>query len=241
MRLAAGEYDRFAELLESLTREQWSRHTDCPAWDVRQLASHVLGMAAYASSIREGRRQQRLAHKGLAQKGLATHGGDEFIDVLTDLQVRERAALTPAQITTQFHAIGPKAAKGRRRTPAIIRRRPMPEPQTIAGISERWTIGFVTEVILTRDVWMHRVDLCRATGRPLRLSADHDGELIADVVLEWAGRHRQPFRLHLTGPAGGTWSSGADGETLELDAVEFCRILSERKPGTGLLATPVPF
>ncbi|MFW2236666.1 maleylpyruvate isomerase family mycothiol-dependent enzyme [Rhodococcus opacus] len=220
----------------SLTPEQWSSQTDCPAWDVRQLACHVLGMAAYASSIREGRRQQRLAHKALA-----THGGGEFIDQLTDLQVRERAALTPAQITQQFHAIGRGAAKGRRRTPAIIRRHRMPEPQTIGGISEWWSIGFVTDVILTRDVWMHRVDLSRAIGRPLRLSADHDGELIADMAREWAGRHGQPFRLHLTGPVGGAWSSGTDGETLEVDALEFCRILSGREPGNGLLATPVPF
>ena len=236
MRLAATEYDRFTELLESLTPEQWSAPTECPAWDVRQLACHVLGMAAYASSIREGRRQQKLAHKTLA-KG----GGGEFIDHLTDLQVRERAALTPAQIIMHFRTLGPSAVKGRRRTPAIIRRRRMPEPQAIAGISEWWTIGFVTDVILTRDVWMHRVDLSRAIGRPVRLSADHDGELTADVVREWAGRHGQPFRLRLTGPAGGTWSSGTDGETLELDAVEFCRILSEREVGTGLLATPVPF
>ncbi|EKT77363.1 hypothetical protein WSS_A38001 [Rhodococcus opacus M213] len=199
-RLAATEYDRFAELLESLTPEQWSRQTDCPAWDVRQLACHVLGMAAYASSIREGRRQQRLAHKALA-----THGAGEFIDQLTDLQVRERAALTPAQITKQFHAIGRSAAKGRRRTPAIIRRHRMPEPQTIAGISEWWTIGFVTDVILTRDVWMHRVDLSRAIGRPLRLSAEHDGELIAD----WhaSGRGATDNRSGCTSPV----PSGARG------------------------------
>ena len=62
-----------------------------------------------------------------------------------------------------------------------------------------------------------------------------------DVVVEWAGRHGQPFRLTLTGPAGGRWTSGTGGEELELDAVEFCRITSGRGTGEGLLGVAVPF
>ncbi len=88
---------------------------------------------------------------------------------------------------------------------------------------------------------MHRVDIARATGRAPQLTADHDGILVADVVIEWAARHRSPVDLHLTGPAGGSWSFGVGGPALELDAVDFCRTLSRREPGTGLLATEVPF
>ena len=51
----------------------------------------------------------------------------------------------------------------------------------------------------------------------------------------------EPFTLVLTGPAGGTYSGGTGGEELTCDAVEFCRILSGRGTGTGLLAQPVPF
>lgn len=51
---------------------------------------------------------------------------------------------------------------------------------------------------------MHRIDIARATGAPLRLSAGHDGVIVADVVGEWAGRHGQPCTLTLTGPADGT-------------------------------------
>jgi hypothetical protein len=67
---------------------------------------------------------------------------------------------------------------------------------------------------------------------------------VADIVAEWAGRHRQPCELTLTGPAGGTWTfdgTGGDPAVLELDAVEFCRVLSGRGTGDGLLATRVPF
>jgi len=88
---------------------------------------------------------------------------------------------------------------------------------------------------------MHRVDISRAVGRPMRLTADHDGRIVADIVAEWARRHGRPFTLLLTGPAGGSYVQGAGGPDLELDAVEFCRILSRRAPGNGLLTEFVPF
>jgi hypothetical protein len=45
MALAATEYDRVADLLDQLEPAQWAAPTDCPAWDVRAMAGHVLGMA----------------------------------------------------------------------------------------------------------------------------------------------------------------------------------------------------
>ncbi|MGN6780698.1 MAG: hypothetical protein ACTHJH_04285, partial [Marmoricola sp.] len=89
--------------------------------------------------------------------------------------------------------------------------------------------------------WMHRMDLARATGRDPVLTPEHDGAIVADVVAEWAARHGTAYGLTLGGPAGGTWSSGVGGEEIELDAVDFCRVLSGRGAGSGLLATQVPF
>jgi len=60
-------------------------------------------------------------------------------------------------------------------------------------------------------------------------------------VAEWAARHGQPFRLTLSGPAGGGFRQGDGGPSLQLDAVEFCRTLSGRAPSDGLLATRVLF
>ena len=85
------------------------------------------------------------------------------------------------------------------------------------------------------------VDICRAIGRAVELAANHDGRLVADVVADWARRHGEPFTLTLDGPGGNHFSAGSGGPALELDAVEFCRILSGRAPGSGLLATSVPF
>ena len=116
-----------------------------------------------------------------------------------------------------------------------------PFAQSVGGQLEIWTLGYLIDTILTRDPWMHRIDISRATGQPLNLTAGHDDILVADVVNEWAARHGKPCHLHLTGPAGGRWTFGAGGPTLDLDAIDFCRTVSGREPATDLLTTEVPF
>jgi uncharacterized protein (TIGR03083 family) len=229
MRLAATEYDRVHAMLAELSPEEWALPTNCPGWDVRAMAAHILGMADMFGMPWETRRQLKEAGK---------RGGD-FVEALTALQVDERADLDPHHVVAQLKKAGPKAAKGRRRTPALIRRRRLPPEQT-DGI-EPWTLGFLVDIILTRDPWMHRMDIAQATGRAPMLTADHDGVLVADVVNEWAGRHGQTCTLTLTGPAGGTWTFGTGGPALQYDAVDFCRLVSGRGTADGLLATAVPF
>jgi uncharacterized protein (TIGR03083 family) len=231
MRLAATEYALFATLLTGLDARDWTQPTECAGWDVRAMAAHALGMAEMAASVREGRRQQKAA----AQRG------GVVIDALTALQVQVRTGMIPQQLTVRFAFGCPRAARLRRRTPALIRRRKMPVPQAVGGRLETWTLGYLIDTILTRDPWMHRIDISRATGRPVTLSADHDRLLVGDVVSEWAARHHAPCRLDLTGPAGGSWTFGDGGPHLEIDAIEFCRTVSGREPGAGLLATEVPF
>ncbi|MBO0773631.1 MAG: hypothetical protein J2P35_19415, partial [Actinobacteria bacterium] len=121
-----------------------------------------------------------------------------------------------------------------------VRLREQPIDDTGAS-TEDWALGFLTDVILTRDPWLHRSDIAAATGHALTLTADHDGILVADAAAEWAQRHGQPCALVLTGPAGGRWEWGAGGPGYELDAIEFCRVVSGRGAGDGLLATRVPF
>jgi uncharacterized protein (TIGR03083 family) len=230
MRLAATEYERFQAQLRTLSPDDWTRPTDCPGWDVRAMATHILGMADMAASPFETRRQMKEAKKR----------GGLFIDALTGLQVEEREDLDPSHIVHQFEKAGPKAAKGRRRIPGILRRRQTVPPAETDGI-EAWSLGYLTDIILTRDPWMHRMDIAAAVGREPELTAEHDGVLVNDVVREWAARHGQPCSVVLTGPAGGSWTFGSGGPTIELDAVDFCRTIAGRRAGQGLLETPVPF
>jgi uncharacterized protein (TIGR03083 family) len=235
MRLAATEYQRFVHLLRELGPEDWTRPTYCPGWNVRAMAAHALGMVEMAASIREQVRQSRAAKARQSQRG------GLLIDALTSLQVDERSGMTQEQIIARFAARAPKAARARHRAPGFVRRRQMPDLQDVGDAKEPWTFGYLIDVILTRDPWMHRVDITRATGAPHVLTPDHDGVLVADVVAEWATRHGRPYTLRLSGPAGGEWTSGAGGPLVQMDAVEFCRVLSGRGHGDGLLTTPVPF
>jgi uncharacterized protein (TIGR03083 family) len=230
MQLAATEYGRFAGLLRTLRADDWARTTDCPDWDVRAMAGHVLGMAQMVATV----------PSFVAQNAAATRAGGG-IDALTSLQVRKTAQLSAGELVDRFAVVGPRAVRGRRRLSRVIGRLPVPEAQVVGGQKERWAFGFLFDTILTRDTWMHRTDISRAVGHELELTPEHDGVLVADVVAEWAERHGRPYRLRLTGPAGGEWAAGEDGEELELGAVDFCRLLSGRGAGTGLLAEQVPF
>ncbi len=230
--LAATENERMLDLLCSLTADDWSKPTDCPAWNVRALAGHVLGGMEGFCSV------GRLIHMMRAAKKQA--GKSSFVDGMTTVQVRERADLTTAELLRRLGEAGPKSARFRSRVPAPLRAMPMKQ-ELLSGATESWKMGYLLDTILTRDTWLHRVDIARATGRELVLTAEHDGRIVADAVAEWARRHGQPFTLELTGPVGTTFHQGAGGETISLEAVELCRILSGRGTGEGLLTQEVPF
>lgn len=229
--LAAMETARMVAALRILDPHDWARPTDCPAWDVRAMAGHVLGMTEGFTSVR---RMVSMFRAGAKQAG----DGPQ-IDGVTAVQVARNAHLGTGELIDRMAAAGPEQARWRA-TRRLLRRMPVKE-QTPDGTVETWRMGFIFDVILTRDTWMHRVDLVRATGRPHELTPEHDGRIVADAVAEWARRHGRPFTLHLTGPAGGTYTGGAGGVELSLDAVQFCRILSGRGRGDGLLTRRVPF
>jgi hypothetical protein len=137
MTAAATEYTRTVALLESVTPSQWALPTDCPGWDVRAVAGHMLGMAQMIATLPALARQQMAAQKGAKKTGTV------MIDVLTALQVAENAGLNVAEVVTAMRAIGPKAARLRRKMPAFIRSRTMPGAMTVGDAQERWTFGFL--------------------------------------------------------------------------------------------------
>src|ERR1700736_1294914 len=228
--LAEEEFRRFADLMTSLSADQWRLPTDCTAWDVRQVVLHVLGSGDAQASFPQFVHQLR---RGVPlNKEIDSH---HWVDGMNELQIRERSHLSDDEIMAQLWSVGPKAVKGRWGTPPPMRYLPIPFGPPIG-----WTtLKYLLDVGFTRDVWCHRIDICRATGRAMHLTPEHDGRLVADIVAEWASIHGQPFELVLGGPAGGKFAQGIDGELVEIDAIEFIRILSGRSPGTGVLANPL--
>ncbi len=229
--LAEEEFRLFADLVASLTPEEWATPTDCARWDVRKMALHILGSAEAQASVREFAHQLR---RGMPlNKEIDSH---HWVDGLNELQVRERDHLSNAELVAQLAAVGPKAVKGRWGTPPPARYVPVPFGPPIG-----WApLKYLLDVGFTRDVWAHRIDIHAVINRPMQLCADHDGRLVADIVAEWASIHGQPFELVLDGPAGGKYRQGVDGERVEIDALDFVRTLAGRLPGTGVLSNPLP-
>ena len=229
LRLAETEFTRVAALLDGLTPDQWAAQTDCTEWDVRAMAGHMVGMVQMTASLPELVRQQMSAGRRVKRVG------GELVDSLTALQVEKNAGLSTTQLVDELRRLTPKAIRTRRRLPGFIRSQVMPDGD------EWWTAGYMFDVILTRDPFLHRVDISRAVGVPMVATADHEGVIVADAVAEWAGRHGRAYDVVLTGPAGGRWQHGTGGEHIEMPAFEFCRAVTGRAPASGLLETQVPF
>ncbi len=234
-RLAETEYARCADLMAQVQPAQWTAPTVNTGWDVRATVGHMLGMVQMVGSLRQFVSQQaealRTARRAKAPVSL---------DALTALQVRRNAGLTTAELVDAWHRFTPKAARGRQRLSGLLGQRTMPEAQLVNGKLERWTIAYLADVILTRDPFMHRLDIAAATGIAPVVTPEHEGRLVDDVVHEWAARHEQPYNLELSGLAGGVWGTDTS-EPIRLDALDFCRIISGRGTAQGLLTTGVPF
>ena len=228
--VAAAEYCRMLELLRTLAEVDWSRPTDCTAWDVRGMLGHLVGAAEGFGSPAELIHQYRLGAK-LQKRGEVD--GHLPVDGANAVQVRERAGTTTAELIARYERAIPKVLRWRRRLRWI--------PVSMQDDGGRFTLRELFEVILTRDTWMHRVDIARATGRVMVLTPGHDGRIVEDCVLDWAKKHRRPFSLVLGGPAGSWLEAGTDGPHIEVDAVEFARALSGRGAQTEILGTRVVF
>lgn len=232
MAVAAIEYDRVLDVVDGLAPDDWSTTTDCTGWDVKDVVSHLLGWMEANADPAEAGRQFAAASRAAQEQGILR------LDAQTALHVREHAHLSPEELTAAMHDGAGRALAGRTRAPAEVR-----ATTFSAGLPGEpdWTRGYLIDVVFTRDLWMHREDICRATGQPMVLTPEHDGRIVADVVADWARRHGEPCVVRLDGPAGGFFSAGQGGPEIRLDAVEFCRILSGRGAADGLLTTFVPF
>ena len=228
--LAEAETGRMVAALRRVDAADWSRPTDNTLWDVRAMAGHVLGMTETFSGLGKLVSYMRAAGK--------RQGDGPFIDGLTAEQVHRTASLSTDELIRRLEEVGPVAARWRA-TRRLMRHLPIKDE--IDGEKVSWKMAILVDHVLTRDTWMHRADLAKATGQPMELTHEHDGRLITHAVAEWARLHGQPCTLHLTGPVGGTFTQGEGGEEITVDAVDFCRIVSGRGTGAGLLAQRVDF
>lgn len=232
-------YDQLFDVLHRLEPHQWTEQTDCTRWDVAAMVGHLIGAGKSNAKIREAIRQQRWG------KAHADEFGGNGLDAANELQVNEHAELSHAQRLEALEAIAPKAVRGRTRVPALVRAIRIPTNlsggSAMEGTQAHMTVGELMDVIYTRDIWLHTVDVEQATGVKADRSGDIDRRIIHDAVATWMHLHGKPVTLHLTGSAEGSFRQGDGGPVLTMDGIEWARTVSGRLPGEGLLTQPVLF
>jgi uncharacterized protein (TIGR03083 family) len=206
-------------LLRALGDGDWTRSTDCTEWDVRTLVAHLL--AQCEDSIRLG----TLLRRELV--GRRRYPPKTALDAHMTVGVDDHHTATGPELVERFARLWPRAVRARRRRPGFLRR--VKVNNGIPG-QPRWPVAYLLDAIYNRDLWMHRVDLSRATGRPMVIGG-HDQQIVAQVVRDLArGWSAAPVALELTGPAGGFWllGSGDPVAVVRADAVGYLRALSGR-------------
>jgi uncharacterized protein (TIGR03083 family) len=218
---AVAEYAALVAMVDGLSATDWDRPTDCTEWRVRDLVAHLAGAAEEACRLPVMLRHQAAALNDVRR------GRGEMVDLLCTAQINDRADLADTDLAADLRRWAAGAPDGRRRQPGLLRRMRLPAS---AGLRPGARLAYVLDVIYLRDVWLHRVDLQRATGGEMPLSTA-ETEVVAQVVrdldLEWAG---PAFTLHLTGRGSGCWlvGEGTPVSAVTEDAVALMRLLSGR-------------
>lgn len=224
--LAKVEYQLMLALLESLNEDDWQRPTGCTLWDVRSMVAHIAGgLAAYASWAQFKRQYSPRSHK--PYKGRFT----EPVDLVNAVQVEDRRARSPEELISELRAVGPKALRTRSRVPAPLRAIRVP-----AGAFGPISVGYLFDIIYPRDLWMHRLDICRATGRKMSLTPEHDGRIVALVVRDLAQSLTPKLGdasvlYDLRGTAGRIYKVGrhpSPDATIRMDVLDFNLLASGR-------------
>lgn len=216
MQLAQEQMDALIAQLKELDPADWESPTDCERWTVRDIVAHVLAWAEVTPSPTEFVRLQkatRAMRKELPGK----------LDASNEAMVVARRHMSPERLVAALEDSSSKFMTFRRRLG--LPGRYLPIYVDTVGLT---TAGFLLRQIFTRDHFMHRIDIARATGRELVLGPS-ERRLVRDLVRHWGRSSKADALLRLSGPAGGNFVSGSGGRaTISGDALEFCRILAGR-------------
>lgn len=237
--VARAMYEDLLRLLATLETTDWDATTDCAPWTVADVVRHIVGAAKGQASLREEVRQFRYA------AGHAHLFDGSRLDAMNDLHIRDHAHLDGPALIGELDRVWSDAVARRMSRQGVTRALRVPNESTGStprGSGKRIRLGHLFDTILTRDVWLHRIDIARAIGRAMTFGP-HDRRIISDVIAEWAERlGDHGFDLTINGPFEARFVSGDGAETLELDGVELCRILSGRaKHPSRLFETKVLF
>ncbi|TCC60379.1 maleylpyruvate isomerase family mycothiol-dependent enzyme [Kribbella pittospori] len=214
------EIQAWHELLASIEGTEWKRRTVCDEWDVADIAGHLIGQAEDVITPWSFPRRFR--------KGKRVYPGIPRFDAHMMVQADEHRGTPPAELRALFDTRWGKATRKISRNPELFRRITMQ-----ADGFPRMSLGYVHDVLLARDLWMHRDDICQALGRSFDAGPYAEeivGQVMYDVVDGPYWDDRPTVVLELTGQGGGTYRLGRDEPVgrAAVDAVGYMRTLSGR-------------
>lgn len=220
--LLATALERLLALLETLDAGDWVKPTACTLWNVRDMVAHQAGGYASGTGYIEMLRQ----YSARPSKGELPE------DAINALQLRERAGKTPGELIDELRKAGPIACCKWSYQFRLIK--PVAVPHPVGG---RLSVRHLMWVTHSRDTWMHRLDICRATNREFVQTREHDGRIVALVMRDVDSRlremlHGRAIAFELTGVAGGQWKVGTGdiASAIQMDALDFNLLASGRSP-----------
>ncbi|MCP4141724.1 MAG: maleylpyruvate isomerase family mycothiol-dependent enzyme [Chloroflexi bacterium] len=212
--------DRLIALVEILETDDWNKPTACVEWTIRDMIAHQAGGFASGTGYGEMFRQALRLPKP----------GQLIEDAINAFQLKERADKLPEELIEELRHAGPIATQKWAYEFRFAKLLAMPHP--IAGTL---SLRYLMHVTHSRDTWMHRLDICRATGREFEQTREHDSRIAELVMLDVANllakkKDSPTLIFKLTGIAGGKWKVGK-GEpiaTIEMDVLDFNIFVSGR-------------
>jgi uncharacterized protein (TIGR03083 family) len=216
------ELNAWHHLMTTLDGTDWKHRTVCAEWDVADIVGHLCGQAEDVNKPWSFPLRDRRARK--------TYPTTPLLDAHMMIQADEHRGTPYDLLQNRFGKLWTKATRTISRNPALIRRMTV-KIEGMPGF-EKLDLGYIQDILLARDLWMHRDDVCQALGREFDAGPYAD-EVVAQVMLDivdgpfWSGT---PVVLTLTGQGGGTYRLG-EGDpiaTVSTDAVGYMRTLSGR-------------
>jgi len=217
-------YERLLDVLMQLSGTDWTQPTYCTEWTVRDMTAHLAGAVTGSTSIAEFRRQN-------VQNPYLKEFSDP-VDGTNKLQLEDRAGKTPAELVAEFRQNGQVAVNNRQKLPWLVR-----NIHLQMGSLGFASIEYLMDVIYPRDQWMHRYDICAATGKEMVVTPEHDGRLIALILRDLAQNLKKQLGsrtvdLRLFGALEATYRFGRGSRptaVIEMDFFDFNLLASGRK------------
>jgi uncharacterized protein (TIGR03083 family) len=220
--LGSFQNEQMLRLLRTLDLNEWDAPTDCERWSVKDIVAHLIGWAECFSSFKEFRHQFGASIRRRKELGNPVNAQNEQ-------QVEDRRHLLPDEMLSRFESSMTRFLAFRMKVGSYAHYVPYYDPSIIKFSN----LGYIARVIFTRDMFMHRVDISRATGRPMVLELE-DAALLSDVVRDWARRRNADATVDLG--SAGTFLSGNHGRaTIKGDGPQFARVMTGRAAPEALV------